>query len=94
MAYPKHSSKSLYPFLSRCPAVLLVCMAMTLAGCDEAVHETSQLRQVRTWVASQQPLPASSWTGIIEPAAEVSLQFRLDGRLATRPVDVGNCDAS
>jgi len=65
-------------------------MAMILAGCDEAVHETSHPRQVRTWVASQQPLPASSWTGIIEPAAEVSLQFRMDGRLATRPVDVAS----
>jgi RND family efflux transporter MFP subunit len=90
MAYPKNSSKRLHLFLSRSPAVLLVCMAMTLAGCDEAVHDMSQPRQVRTWVASQQPLPVSSWTGIIEPAAEVSLQFRLDGWLATRPVDVGS----
>lgn len=90
MAYPKQYSKSCHPFLSRSPTVLLVCMAMILAGCDEAVHETSHPRQVRTWVASQQPLPASSWTGIIEPAAEVSLQFRMDGRLATRPVDVGS----
>ena len=90
MAYPKQFSKICHPSLGRSPTVLLVCMAMILGGCDEAVHETSHPRQVRTWMASQQPLPASSWTGIIEPAAEVSLQFRMDGRLATRPVDVGS----
>lgn len=90
MTFPKNSSKSHFPLLNRYPAVLLACVAIILAGCDEAAHETDHPRQVRTWVASQQPLPATTWTGIIEPAAEVSLQFRLDGRLATRPVDVGS----
>lgn len=90
MAYLNNLSKSRHPFLRRFPTVLLVCIAIALAGCDEAEHKASQPRLVRTWIASQQHLPATLWTGIIEPAAEVSLQFRLDGRLATRPVDVGS----
>ncbi|WP_410315308.1 hypothetical protein, partial [Klebsiella pneumoniae] len=77
MTFPNNSSKSPLVLLNRFPAVLLASIAIILAGCDEAAHETEHPRQVRTWVVSQQPLPATTWTGIIEPAAEVSLQFRL-----------------
>lgn len=86
----KYLPNSCQSLLRRTPAALLVCIVLTLTGCDEDGHETFQPRQVRTWIAFQQQLPATTWTGTIEPAAEVNLQFRLDGRLATRPVDVGS----
>jgi len=34
-------------------------------------------------------MPSSTWIGTIEPAREITLQFRIDGKLATKPVDVG-----
>ncbi len=90
MPYPTHARKRHYALLSWSPVALLIATCLVLTGCDEPVRETPPQRQVRTWVATQQHLPATTWTGTIEPAEEVTLQFRLDGRLATRPVDVGS----
>lgn len=90
MPHVSNSLKSHHSFLIRSPITLLISLSLLLAGCDKTVHETPQLRQVRAWIASQQHLPATTWTGTIQPSAEVSLQFRLDGKLATRPVDVGS----
>jgi len=89
MPYPTHCRQRRYAFLNPYPAALLIAASLVLTGCDEPVRETPP-RQVRTWIAAPQQLPATTWTGTIEPAEEVTLQFRLDGRLATRPVDVGS----
>ncbi|HBV39496.1 MAG TPA: hypothetical protein DEF05_07385 [Erwinia sp.] len=90
MPYLNHLLKSCHPFLKRSLMTLFIFFSLVLAGCDKPVHESSQPRQVRIWIASQQPLPATTWTGILQPAAEVSLQFRVDGRLAIRAVEVGS----
>ncbi|SLM61968.1 MULTISPECIES: efflux RND transporter periplasmic adaptor subunit [Dickeya] len=70
---------------------LLLAVSL-LSGCDNAPHavQTAAPRPVRTvtvQLASQGEV--LSQTGEIRPTQETSLGFRLDGRLITRPVDVG-----
>ncbi|EKY3917383.1 efflux RND transporter periplasmic adaptor subunit [Enterobacter hormaechei] len=62
-----------------------------LASCDDTPATTDVVRPVKIWtVPAAQLAPSSSWTGTVEPAEEVTLHFRIDGRLASRPVDVGS----
>ncbi|QII38305.1 efflux RND transporter periplasmic adaptor subunit [Rouxiella badensis] len=67
------------------PAVLL------LAGCNEKPQQHTPPRPVRT-VTVPAPSQAGMFTqtGEIRPHDEVTLGFRLDGRLLTRSVDVGD----
>jgi membrane fusion protein, multidrug efflux system len=76
------------------PVVLLV-MAMVLAGCDgKNIHEAEEspvIRPVRT--ITVQPVIFSlsnSVTGTIEARAEADLGFRIAGKLIERKVDVGD----
>lgn len=63
---------------------------LLLTGCDESQVVSAHLRSVKTWVVSAaQPSPSLTWTGTLEPAEEVTLQFRIDGKLAGKPVDIG-----
>ncbi|WNU99167.1 efflux RND transporter periplasmic adaptor subunit [Enterobacter sp. DTU_2021_1002640_1_SI_PRY_ASU_LCPMC_013] len=63
-----------------------------MSGCDDTPSVSSDaLRPVKTWtVPTAQQAPSSAWTGTVEPAEEVTLHFRIDGRLASRPVDIGS----
>lgn len=66
-------------------------LPLFVAGCDDTTDTSSALRPVKTWtVPAAQRAPSSAWTGTIEPAEEVTLHFRIDGKLASRPVDIGS----
>ncbi|WP_312687539.1 efflux RND transporter periplasmic adaptor subunit [Kosakonia sp.] len=75
------------------PSGKVICafaFSLLLAACDDSQVKTVSLRPVKTWIVSQaQPAPSMTWTGTIEPAEEVTLQFRLNGKLGSKPVDVG-----
>lgn len=72
-----------------CMLALPVILVLTACG-DKPERTVSAPRPVRTILA---PPPSRSsiftQTGEIRPHDEVTLGFRLDGRLLTRPVDVG-----
>ncbi|WP_431608402.1 efflux RND transporter periplasmic adaptor subunit [Enterobacter asburiae] len=65
-------------------------MLLLLTGCDDSQVAPASLRPVKTWVVQEaQHVPPLTWTGTIEPSEEVTLQFRIDGKLARKLVDVG-----
>nr|WP_050569395.1 efflux RND transporter periplasmic adaptor subunit [Dickeya poaceiphila] len=73
-------------------AALLLLAVSLLSGCDGASSEppAAPLRPVRT--VTVEPSTAGkvlSQVGEIRPAEETLLGFRLDGRVVSRPVDVG-----
>lgn len=79
----------LLPFL---PAACLLIVVVVLAGCgDKSRKPVVPARPVRVVIA---PLPSASGTviqtGEIRAREEVALGFRLDGRILTRQVDVGD----
>lgn len=75
------------------PRLVLTCLCLLgLTACDDKLeNKTPPPRPVRTVLA---PSPAVSGaytqTGEIRPHDETQLGFRLDGRLLTRTVDVGD----
>ena len=75
-------------FKSRIAAAALI--AATVAGCDKASPPISEARPVRT-VTVQHGAEGEivSLTGQVRAKDEVSLAFRLDGRMIERPVHVG-----
>ncbi|HEI8439229.1 TPA: efflux RND transporter periplasmic adaptor subunit [Morganella morganii] len=65
-------------------------LSLILTGCDDSPAAVDKPRPVKTWtVPVAQPAPSPTWTGTLEPAEEVTLHFRIDGRLASRAVDIG-----
>ena len=76
-------------FKSRIAAAALI--AATVAGCDKASPPVSEARPVRT-VTVQHGAEGEivSLTGQVRAKDEVSLAFRLDGRMIERPVHVGD----
>ncbi|MCT4715468.1 efflux RND transporter periplasmic adaptor subunit [Enterobacteriaceae bacterium H18W14] len=72
-------------------AIFALFVLPLLAGCDDTSVAPPALRLVKTWtVAAEQPVPYATWSGTIEPAEEVTLHFRIDGKLGERPVDIGS----
>ena len=71
--------------------VAAALMAATVAGCDKASPPVSEARPVRT-VTVQHSAEGEivSLTGQVRAKDEVSLAFRLDGRMIERPVHVGD----
>jgi RND family efflux transporter MFP subunit len=66
-------------------------MATTVAGCDKTTPPTSETRLVRTITVRQAAEgEIVSVTGQIRAKDEVSLAFRLDGRMIERRVRVGD----
>ncbi|HXP97115.1 MAG TPA: efflux RND transporter periplasmic adaptor subunit, partial [Telmatospirillum sp.] len=66
------------------------CLIVTLAACAPSEPEAEKPRPVRTVIA----VPVDTGeeivqTGEVRPHLETDLGFRIDGRLATRNVDVG-----
>lgn len=70
---------------------LMVLMAATLVGCGNHEPPEPQPRPVRTVTVERRAVGETvSLTGQIQAQKQVSLAFRLDGRLIERPVDVGD----
>jgi RND family efflux transporter MFP subunit len=72
-------------------AVALILMAANLAGCGKPAATTSEARPVRTvTVEGGAQGETVSLTGQVRAKDEVSLAFRIDGRMIERPVNVGD----
>ena len=74
------------------PRILAAALiAATLAGCDKPAPPTSAARPVRTVTVERRAEGETvSLTGQIRAKDQVSLAFRLDGRMIERPVNVGD----
>jgi RND family efflux transporter MFP subunit len=87
----RHLSASgrMLPFI---PAACLLVIVIVLTGCGEKAHKQAPfIRPVRTFIA---PPPVASGsliqTGEIRAHEEVTLGFRMDGRILMRPAEVGD----
>lgn len=76
---------------ARLPVVAAVTLA-TLVACDRKEQaQPVEPRPVRTVVIKEQPTGESvTFTGRLSAEDEVSLAFRIGGRVLTRPVNVGD----
>jgi membrane fusion protein, multidrug efflux system len=75
--------------MSRIAAAALIAAALT--GCDKPVPPTPQARAVRAvTIARNASGETVSLTGQVRAKDQVSLAFRLDGRMIERPVSVGD----
>jgi RND family efflux transporter MFP subunit len=76
------------------PRIVIAAVALiaaTVAGCDKPAPPTPQARPVRTvTVVHGVDGETVSLTGQIRAKDQVSLAFRLDGRMTERPVNVGD----
>jgi RND family efflux transporter MFP subunit len=71
--------------------VAAILIAATVTGCDEPAPPTPQARPVRTvTVEHSSEGETVSLTGQIQAKDQVSLAFRLDGRMTERLVSVGD----
>ena len=71
-----------------CAAALI---AATVTGCDKPAPPTAQARPVRTVTVERGAEGETvSLTGQVRAKDQVSLAFRLDGRMIERPVNVGD----
>ena len=76
-------------FNPRIAATALI--ALTIAGCTEPAPPAPQVRPVRTvTVEGRAAGETVSLTGQVRAKDQVSLAFRLDGRMIERPVNVGD----
>jgi RND family efflux transporter MFP subunit len=68
-----------------------ILIAATITGCDKPVPPSSQARPVRAVTVERRAEGETvSLTGHIRAKDEVSLAFRLNGRMLERPVNVGD----
>ena len=66
-------------------------IAVTAAGCEKVAAPASEARPVRAiTIEHGAEGEIVSLTGHIRPKDEVSLAFRLDGRMIERPVHIGD----
>ncbi len=74
----------------RLRAATLAAISLTCAACNREVEQVPPVRMVRTFtVEPPQRLEDSSFSGHIEAQDQVSLSFRISGRLAERNVGIG-----
>lgn len=77
--------------MPRFPILTTVLIAATLMGCDKKPPQAVQARPVRTVTVEPGVEGESvSLTGQVRAKDQVSLAFRLDGRMVKRLVDVGD----
>jgi RND family efflux transporter MFP subunit len=70
--------------------LLLLGLALPLAGCGEAAPKEPEVRSVRTIVAEPRPIEDDrSAVGEVRPRYESDLGFRIAGKVVARAVDVG-----
>jgi membrane fusion protein, multidrug efflux system len=73
------------------PIFTAALIAAALAGCDKKPPTAAQVRPVRTVTVERGAEGETvSLTGQVRAKDQVSLAFRLDGRMLERPVAVGN----
>jgi membrane fusion protein, multidrug efflux system len=66
-------------------------IALTIAGCNKPAPPAAQIRPIRVLTVERSAEGESvSLTGQIHAKDEVSLAFRIDGRVLDRPVNVGD----
>jgi membrane fusion protein, multidrug efflux system len=71
--------------------LMAVLVAAALTGCDKQAPPPAQARPVRTVTVERAPDGETvSLTGQVRAKDEVSLAFRIDGRVVERPVNVGD----
>src|SRR5579864_9152781 len=76
-------------FNSRIVAAILIVASVT--GCEKAAPPSAQARPVRTVTVERNAEGETvSLTGQVRAKDQVSLAFRLDGRMLERPVHVGD----
>ena len=77
--------------MSKLQILTAVLIAASLAGCDRKPPPAAQARPVRTVTVERSAEGETlSLTGQIRAKDQVSLAFRLDGRLIKRPANVGD----
>ena len=73
------------------PAAAIVAIAASLAGCREQAPPAPDIRPVRTVTVERRPIEEPfALTGQIRAQDEVSLAFRIDGRMIERRINVGD----
>ncbi len=81
-------------FKSRIGVAVLIATAITSVGltaCDKGVASAPQVRPVRTITIEHRAEGETvSMTGQVRAKDQVSLAFRLDGRMIERPINVGD----
>jgi len=79
----------------RIKIIAAILIAATVTGCSEAEPFTPQARPVRSVIVEHGTESETvSLTGQIRARDQVSLAFRLDGRILERPVNVGDVVAA
>jgi membrane fusion protein, multidrug efflux system len=77
--------------MSKLSILAAALIAIALAGCDKPAPPTDDPRPVRTVTIEQKAEGETvSLTGHIRAKDQVSVAFRLDGRMIDRPVNVGD----
>ena len=77
--------------MSKLSILAAALIAMVVAGCDKPTPPNDEPRPVRTVTIEQKAEGATvSLTGHIRAKDQVSVAFRLDGRMINRPVNVGD----
>lgn len=71
-------------------ALLAACGAIGVASCREEAAPPAPIRPVLSVVVAQEPAKIIGFTGTVEPRYQVSLGFRVLGRLISREVEVGD----
>ena len=71
-------------------AGLAACAAIGLAGCREEAAPPEPIRPVLSLVVAPQSTRTVGFTGTVQPRYQVSLGFRVLGRLISREVEVGD----
>ena len=75
----------------RSPVILAALLGLMVAGCDKKVAREPPARPVRAVTVEPATVGETiSLVGQIRAKDEVSLAFRLDGRMLDRPVNVGD----
>jgi membrane fusion protein, multidrug efflux system len=78
-------------FKPRIATVAAILIAATISGCGKAVPPSTQARPVRTVTVERNAEGETvSLTGQVRAKDQVSLAFRLDGRMIERLVNVGD----
>ncbi len=68
--------------------------ALIVAGCSQKNEPAEPVRPVLSTVVTAAASSSSSWTGTIEPRYQTNLAFRVQGRLTSRSVSVGDSVAA
>src|SRR5919199_5959136 len=73
------------------PIATIMAIVASLAGCQEHAKPAPDIRPVRTVTVERRPIEEPfALTGQVRAQDEVSLAFRIDGRMVERHINVGD----